>query len=308
MVEDQHREVWSEYFDIDPYEPGKTYDKNNTVFISSIIHGPTAVLRQLRDAGYRVMLDNLYEIPTWLAPRDDDGSIGLNYGVNAAINEGWRILECREYFWYNEYVDNCAWNHRRDWNPTLEKLAFMPIRRAHYHRKSLKSMAESWLPRMLWSFNSENIFLPGDDKNVKVHGYFNDRYLNSDWYNQTFCSVISETYAHVGPWITEKTFKPIAFRHPFLIQATVGTLEYIKSLGFVTFDNIFDESYDLMSDNYRRTEQMLLNLDSISLDKGYDQETLRRIEHNHDHFWNHDLVMKRYFERVIQPVLEYAGS
>lgn len=308
MINKMFRVIWQEYFDIEPYDPDKTYDKTTTTFISSIIHGPTSKLKELRNDGYRVVLDNLWEIPSVLAPRDDDGSVGVDYNITEALAEEWYILECQEYFWYNEYILNCYYERRRAWNPSLEKLALMPIRKSRHHRQFLKNMAEPWLSRMIWSFNDENIFLPGEPNHQALQGCFDDRYVNWNWYNQTFCSIVSETYSGAGPWITEKTFKPIAYRHPFLIQACTGTLEYIKSLGFVTFDNIFDESYDTEANIHRRIELMLANLDMIDLDWGYDRETLVRIEHNHDHFWNHDRVMNGYFERVIKPVLEYAGS
>jgi hypothetical protein len=308
MIVDHHRKIWQQYFNIEIYDANRHYDKKNTVFISSIIHGPTPILKELRSNGHRVILDNLWEIPSWLAPRDDDDSIALNYNIGEAVQDGWYILECQEYFWYNEYVNNQHYENLRVWDLQLEKLALMPIRKTRFHRRMLKELAGPWLDRMIWSFNDENIFLPGDVDHETLFHYFNDRYVKWDWYNKTFCSVVSETYIGAGPWITEKTFKPIAYCHPFLIQACPGTLEYIKSLGFVTFDNIFDESYDKINDMYDRVKLMLSNLDVIDLDRGYDRETLDRIEHNRQHFWNHDFVMGRYFDRVIRPVLEYATS
>jgi hypothetical protein len=44
--------------------------------------------------------------------------------------------------------------------------------------------------------------------------------------------------------ITEKTFKAIALEMPFVLMAPAGSLEYMRSYGFKTFDSVFDESYD----------------------------------------------------------------
>jgi hypothetical protein len=50
--------------------------------------------------------------------------------------------------------------------------------------------------------------------------------------------------------ITEKTFKAIALEMPFVLVATVGSLEYMKEYGFQTFADIFDESYDTETNEY----------------------------------------------------------
>jgi len=67
--------------------------------------------------------------------------------------------------------------------------------------------------------------------------------------------------------ITEKTFKAIALEMPFVLVAPAHSLEYMRSYGFKTFDGIFDESYDLETDDIMRVEkvaQVLKDLDSLS--------------------------------------------
>ena len=65
-------------------------------------------------------------------------------------------------------------------------------------------------------------------------------------YENTYFSLISETYFFDNQtmFFTEKTFKPIAFQHPFMVFGMKGTLQFLKYLGFETYDHIFDESYD----------------------------------------------------------------
>ena len=52
--------------------------------------------------------------------------------------------------------------------------------------------------------------------------------------------------------ITEKTFKPIAMGMPFVLVATRGSLEYLRSYGFRTFNHLWDESYDTIDDPIER--------------------------------------------------------
>ena len=90
--------------------------------------------------------------------------------------------------------------------------------------------------------------------------------------------------------LTEKTFKPIALGMPFIIVGTKGSLEYLRSYGFKTFDSIWDESYDLADDNVRieRIASLLTSLNELSDSGKQDlfEMALPIIEHNYNHFYN----------------------
>ena len=90
--------------------------------------------------------------------------------------------------------------------------------------------------------------------------------------------------------ITEKTFKAIALEMPFVLVAPAHSLEYLRSYGFKTFDGIFDESYDLETDDILRVEkvtQLLKDLDNLS---NQERQQIHRacipiVEHNFRHFY-----------------------
>jgi hypothetical protein len=44
--------------------------------------------------------------------------------------------------------------------------------------------------------------------------------------------------------LTEKSLRPIACGQPFILAGTPGSLEYLRSYGFKTFAQVWDESYD----------------------------------------------------------------
>jgi hypothetical protein len=89
--------------------------------------------------------------------------------------------------------------------------------------------------------------------------------------------------------LTEKTFKPIAMGMPFVIVGTRGSLEYLRSYGFRTFEGIWDESYDLEEDNVRiqRIASLLRSLDELSPKGKQDlfDQCQEVIEHNWNHFY-----------------------
>ena len=90
--------------------------------------------------------------------------------------------------------------------------------------------------------------------------------------------------------LTEKTFKPIALGMPFVIVGTRGSLRYLRSYGFRTFGDIWDEDYDDADDDVRieKIANLLKHLDNLSVSA--KQEMFKAaydvIEHNWNHFYN----------------------
>ena len=89
--------------------------------------------------------------------------------------------------------------------------------------------------------------------------------------------------------LTEKTFKPIALGMPFIIVSTQGSLKYLRSYGFRTFEGIWDESYDDAEDDVRiqRIASLLRSLDELPVDAKQNlfDQCLEVIEHNWNHFY-----------------------
>ena len=90
--------------------------------------------------------------------------------------------------------------------------------------------------------------------------------------------------------LTEKTFKPIALGMPFVIVGTRGSLEYLRSYGFRTFEGIWDESYDTAEDDVRieRIASLLCSLDELpaAAKQQLFESAHEVIEHNWNHFYN----------------------
>ena len=90
--------------------------------------------------------------------------------------------------------------------------------------------------------------------------------------------------------LTEKSFKPIALGMPFVIVGTRGSLEYLRSYGFRTFGDIWDESYDSAEDDVRieRIASLLRSLNELPPEGKQDLFNAAHevIEHNWNHFYN----------------------
>jgi hypothetical protein len=106
--------------------------------------------------------------------------------------------------------------------------------------------------------------------------------------------------------ITEKTFKAIALEMPFVLVAPAGSLEYMRSYGFKTFSDVFDESYDLETDDVKRIEKvakLLKDLDSLSPSERLKIhfQCLPIVIHNYEHFYggNFDRVLWRELQEML---------
>jgi hypothetical protein len=110
-----------------------------------------------------------------------------------------------------------------------------------------------------------------------------------------YCNIVLESQFDVdqsgGAFVTEKTFKPMAMKQPFMIFAGPGTLQYLKNYGFRTFDCVWDESYDLEQDHDTRLEKVINIINDLS--RKSDQEfgniinkCTEIVDHNHQHFFS----------------------
>jgi hypothetical protein len=106
-------------------------------------------------------------------------------------------------------------------------------------------------------------------------------------YADSLVSVITETHFFENTLhLTEKTFKPITFLHPFIMVSTAGSLAYLKGLGFKTFDSIWDESYDQEQDPVQRLikiRDLIMTINRLSQDQLLElQHKIKPIvEHNY---------------------------
>ena len=109
--------------------------------------------------------------------------------------------------------------------------------------------------------------------------------------NDALWNIVTETVFYYDKLhLTEKIFKPIVSKQPFMLVAAPGNLAYLRSYGFKTFDGIIDESYDLIQDNDQRTAAVVDQLAwycCLSEDEKLD--VIKRIEpivlHNFHHFY-----------------------
>jgi len=282
--------LYLEYFNVEPYDSNKSYNPTTTLYYTDSGR-KTSIHDKFLQQRFRIVYDNLQEPGT---------IIKSQHGY---------VMHNQNYFWYHDSLQMIDQNyHTYCPNKTYKKTALMPMRLRRSNRTMLLEKVSPYLDEFYWSYVEFGRQLPDD---VLMENHQGQRHFNPLWYNDTYFSLVSESVVHKKLpdilHITEKTFKPIAFRHPFMIWGQVGTLQRLKELGFETFENLFDESYDIISDLQQRLNVIVKNISNFKKCP-YDQTTLGKLQHNHARFFDQALVEQRIREEIVQPLLAYAEA
>lgn len=103
-------------------------------------------------------------------------------------------------------------------------------------------------------FDKEFYSPTGETKHQYVLSYF----TKPELFYQTKFSVVVETEAkHKEYHVTEKTLKCLATGHPFVVMGTYHYLDFLKKLGFVTYNHLFSEEYDNILDLEERMDAVI---------------------------------------------------
>lgn len=105
-----------------------------------------------------------------------------------------------------------------------------------------------------------NDFTPGETPALRniVSNSLSNVYVNS------FVDIVNETrFAQPTANFSEKIFQAMQYQKPFIVVGPPKTLEYIRSLGFKTFDKFWDESYDDELDHGERLAKIFDLLEKL---------------------------------------------
>ena len=304
------------WFDVQQYDEDNIPDASNTVVVIPYFGAGTWAF-DLQQQGYRVAIDNLFEpsLRYMASPGYHVLVPDLTYEIRSDV-----------WFWCHEHI---RLRHYRSLggepeycpNRTFERLAFMPMRLSRWHRDRLLEIMQPLLSRCYYSYQETGHFLPND---LEPLAQWAQRYFHASWYDHTWFSIVAETFVdeyndqywgheqrigYCGPWpfLSEKTFKPIALEHPFMIWGHSGTLRKLRDLGFETFENLFDESDDDAGPWEEKLKIIYNNANSFDTKHaGYDGITLEKIQHNHAVFFDRQRINSMIMTDIINPLLQYA--
>ena len=137
---------------------------------------------------------------------------------------------------------------------------------------------------------------------------------------KSFVFLVTETcFFKTKTHLTEKIFKPIVLRMPFVLAGCAHNLEYLRSYGFRTFGDYWDESYDTIEDPVLRIEAIAQVIKTVNKLSTQQQMTMLLdmqpvLEHNYQLFndptfirreWNHLIDSITAIDRAFQRIPPY---
>ena len=108
---------------------------------------------------------------------------------------------------------------------------------------------------------------------------------SSHVYDSSSVSVVCETHEHNDSlFLTEKIYRPIINRHPFVVRAAFPALEYLNAIGFKTFGDFVDESYDKTNTvSQEHADQIVkISIDLLDKVKKHPDEIQKIVDHNYE--------------------------
>jgi hypothetical protein len=229
----------------------------------------------------------------------DGELITVYYWSHAVIAQDWfrfaEHIEQKKQVNRTFLIYNRAWSNTREYRLRFAELLIHlnlqdhcktsvnpvePELGIHYELHKFKNPA--WRPQTVL----ENFF----PINSARSSYSAD--FNIEDYETTDIEIVLETlFDDSRLHLTEKSLRPIACGQPFILAGTVGSLEYLRSYGFKTFGDVWDESYDLVEDPAERLIQIAELMKYISTWLPHQRERnmaqARAIaEHNRQHFFS----------------------
>jgi len=298
------KQIWEQYFNVELIDVNKNYNKRSTVVVSDwvdFIRTQDTDERTLANKGIRHVIDHCWD--SWDSGLDNSADF---------------TLRPRDFIWMNESI----WYKHLGYdkfdlmsNPDRDFL--MLINGKSPERTKLYDRLTPALSDNIYSYIGHGVPL----QNAQDQEYNNmtwQRYIDPSWYTSTRFSIVVESVigplyvplANDGINVTEKTLKPCAFKHPYIVWGQAGTLAWQKRQGFETFEHCIDESYDTVEDADIRFEKVVEQIDRCIADKTIfaDPLTKQKLEHNYNHFYNEEVVMKLFKEQMIDPLLEFIES
>ena len=91
------------------------------------------------------------------------------------------------------------------------------------------------------------------------------------FHNDSYFSIVQESGGgweafdqdKIYAYFTEKITKPLYYGHPFILIGFKNSLKFLKDMGFKTYDDVFDESYDEMETWEERTKAVWKEVEKV---------------------------------------------
>ena len=236
-----------------------------------------------------------------------------------------------------DYKENIAAieQYKTEWTANRPYKFLFLNGRARWHRRHLLHRLESILDQAIWT-NLDNThgeaikllapeyefdFYKSNTTILSEPGFVKFKLFNNDWgeiyltskpYADTYFSLITETvFEYPYSFRTEKIWKPIAIGHPFVVASNRGYYQDLHNLGFKTFGNLIDESFDSIDNNQDRIERIAQIVEDLCQQDltSFAEECYNICKYNQQHLAElRSKIRLEFPERFFQFITQYYSN
>lgn len=316
-----------------PYEffdCNKHYNQS-TVFYYDNYLGRAQITQYLAlhlEQGYRIIYDNKTE--HWLQKQVGQSGnhitdlleqypnqhLFLTLGSQSATRPGLRVQAVPAWIWIRcyWYWRELGYQHYSNTNKHPNHKILCMINKPRVWRDRVWQQLDTISSMVLRSYVARGICMPNDSES-------DDRLwaVNTQWFDHTHMSLVCESSVCAadsefsvsvppGIFISEKTLKPLALQHPFLLIGTPGLLAELKRQGFETFPELFDESYDSIVDFDQRLTaiiQLARDIDPVDI---LQSQVQHKLKYNQSRLFDQDLIHSMIKQQLFDPIQEFLNE
>jgi hypothetical protein len=311
--------------DYEFFDPAKKYSAR-TVFVYDHYlskHLITQCLESHLQAGYRVIYDNKNEhwftTDQWwiveLLQKYPQQHLLFSLGSAAGSLPGLRVQAVPAWIWLRfRYHWEKLNYHNIAYTRTAQYKTLCMINQPRFWRDRVWDELDQFGENVLRSYLSRGICMPND---ITSDGYLWE--VNPQWFQVTAMSLVCESSigaienelsvtAPSGVFISEKSLKPMAMQHPFILVATPGTLAEIRSFGFETFPELWDESYDSVANFQQRLLLIMRQVYRFDVTQINQPVVQQKLEHNQHRIFDPVITQQLLQQQVLDPILEFLNE
>ena len=189
-------------------------------------------------------------------------------------------------------------------DPAVTHQYLLLMNREDHARTTLYNKLGMLNQQPLVSYRAKKQTIAGD---CETFDFATQRYNNPKWYNSTAFSIVAESRTD-AVFITEKTCKCLIMQHPFLILAAPFFLQRLRELGFETFPELWDESYDTVQSLSHRIDSIYNNVKLFSAGASLNAVVQQKLEHNKARFWDTESTKVMIQKYIVEPLWSFINE
>jgi len=219
----------------------------------------------------------------------------------------------RQYHVYKDLVNYKIKEKSKDF------LCFNKVARAHRVRLLEKVLASDYLKRSYYSFEGSNGWVNNIDSLSDEYQFIKQNkdifpirlnitkerinpvditLADITYFDDSYFSIVTETLFNIPNnniedclFLSEKTFKCLAMKHPFILLCRPHTMAELRKMGYKTFAPMIDESYDSIENDNDRFDAIWTEITRLMQKTSKEwidwQNQIKEIvEYNHSHFYS----------------------